>query len=825
MKNTKRTLYKNYFVTFFAIATIILFQTSCGGGGGGGGGAATGDPGASAGSSTGTGTSSHISQSEDPIIPIAAKSSDTSVSFNFTQNENSAALSEIYPNDLHGSIDPNSNSSSPTIVVPYPQSALSAHPQLKPTVTVANGATLNNTLDYDNYFDDANPVQFTVTAENGTSTTTYTVHMQPMNETTHTITYLPGLGVSGNFISNPNPSTYSEETTFALDTSTGATTFKNYAFEGWYEDESCTGSPVTGWTAGTKTDNVTLYAKLSSAPYVDTTNKHIYANGHNLDVESNNSIFYYDTNNNRISLSTVNSNYSDFTNYEIFAGKANAADSSNIDYSVRTSTIKISGGTFKNVFGSNDDNQKSPLPDGSSIYVKNNPVIGNNEDNGIWLATFTDKIAKINGSLTGAGQSITLVAAGATYDGLPVAKADNGVNASFEKFKLLTSSCSYSLGVKIDTQDARNVVVEGNIGLPSQQKIIWSTNREYFTLGDDLINSNGTIFSVYLGTNGASENEAAGWFTLPSTQLQNAALDMAIPAENGANVYLEERNVSTDTHLKYVQFKSQNGNLSAQAASEFLAGIRFYVQNGSEITINVNLQTVPWDDINEDGGYTYFNGSFYKAYPALNGSSHISWTTAYNEAKKKRFNGLKGYLMTITSATENYFIYDRVFGNENGTAWLGATRDQNKKGGFDADEWQHEHNGKTPDDTWRWVCGPESGTEFFKMTWNDAGTKATGKGTKLNNKYSNWFQDKWPTNNTTYNEPNADSSGSEKCAQYCGKTDDGNEMFKYKWNDLTDSGSSSYSQWIVNWYVVEFTPYGNQAPANRVLKADQPYHR
>ena len=812
---------------FFAIIAIILLQTACGGGGGGGGGAATGDPGASAGTSAGSGisTSSPISQPEDPIIPVAAKSSDTSVSFSFTQAENSPALFEIYPNDLSGSID--SSAATPTIIVHYPQSALSARPLLKPTVTVANGATLNGTLDYDNYFDDANPVQFTITAENGTTTTTYTVRMQPINETTHTITYLPGQGISGEFIHNPNPLTYSQETTFTLNNTPGSTAFKNYFVEGWYEDENCNGSPVTGWGAG-KTDNVTLYAKLSPAPYVDTENKHIYANGHNLDIESNNSIFYYEANNSTpIPLSTIDSNYAnlDFKDYEIFAGTANTADSNNITYDVSTSTIKISGGTFKNVFGSNDDNQKLPLRDGSYVYVKNNPVIGKNDESGIWLATFTDKIAKINGSLNGDGKSITLVAAGATYDGLTVAKAENGANASFEKFKLLTSSCSYSLGVKIDTQDSSNVVVEGKIGLPSQKKIIWSNNNEYFTLGNDLINSNGTIFSVYLGTNGASEESANGWFTIPSKDLQNAVLDMAIPAVPGENIYLKESDVNTGTKLKYVQFKSQSGDLSAHAASEFLAGIKFYVQNGSEIKVNVNMQTVPWEDINEDGGYTYFNGSFYKAYPALNGSSHISWTKAYNEAKKKSFNGLKGYLMTITSATENYFIYDRVFGDANGTAWLGATRDQNQKGGYDADVWQHVHNGKTPDDTWRWVCGPESGKEFFKITWNAAETKATGKGTKLNNMYSNWFQDKWPFNNTTYLEPNADSSGSEKCAQYCGKTDDGNEMFKYKWNDLTESGSSNYSQWIVNWYVVEFTPYGNQVPDNRVLMADETYHR
>ena len=32
-----------------------------------------------------------------------------------------------------------------------------------------------------------------------------------INETTHTITYLPGQGISGEFIHNPNPPTYSQE--------------------------------------------------------------------------------------------------------------------------------------------------------------------------------------------------------------------------------------------------------------------------------------------------------------------------------------------------------------------------------------------------------------------------------------------------------------------------------------------------------------------------------------------------------------------------------------------------------------------------------------
>ena len=41
----------------------------------------------------------------------------------------------------------------------------------------------------------------------------------------------------------------------------------HYDFGGWYDNSACTGSPVTGWTAGSKEEDVVLYAKWTPKKY------------------------------------------------------------------------------------------------------------------------------------------------------------------------------------------------------------------------------------------------------------------------------------------------------------------------------------------------------------------------------------------------------------------------------------------------------------------------------------------------------------------------------------------------------------------------------
>ena len=123
-------------------------------------------------------------------------------------------------------------------------------------------------------------------------------------------------------------------------------------------------------------------------------------------------------------------------------------------------------------------------------------------------------------------------------------------------------------------------------------------------------------------------------------------------------------------------------------------------------------------------------------------SAGISWTSARDAAALKSMYGATGYLATITSQTESNFVVSKV----SGTTWIGAS---------DADV----------EGTWKWMTGPEAGTNLSWTNWN------TG-------------------------EPN-NSGGNEDYAHIMSWTDPAG-----KWNDLPDAGGSG--QYASTGYLVEY---------------------
>ena len=120
-----------------------------------------------------------------------------------------------------------------------------------------------------------------------------------------------------------------------------------------------------------------------------------------------------------------------------------------------------------------------------------------------------------------------------------------------------------------------------------------------------------------------------------------------------------------------------------------------------------------------DVDYLLETNHFYK-YFAKNG---ISWEEARKAALASDYFGLQGYLATITSDGENFFISQKT----KGTGWIGASD-------------------KAIPGEWRWVTGPEGGTDpieggagllFWKSTPGSVGVPYLGR-------YSNW----------NYGEPN-----------------------------------------------------------------------
>ena len=807
MKFTRINDFLKLFVVIFAIVSLISVSLiSCGGGGGGGGGGASGPAGG--GSSDGSDSSGGSSPSAPTTTTVLSSNADM-ISFAFTQADNS-----VLKADLSGTPQTVNDVSTATVYYHEGDQQASDFASLKPTIEVSAGASISPASGEVQDF--TSPVEYTVTAQDGT-TKIYTVSISQIDAGQYRIYYDYGDGVYNG--TTPAPEVFKDIDHITLPGGGNVTKPNNY-FAGWMEQENM-GQIVSGWNAGGRQRDVHLIASWEPAPYIE--GNRIFANGIPVTVKGigNTTMVSFISKGREINLSEINSaaEYQNLTGYSLFAG--GSGNINNTGVSTTDCTITMNGGTLSNIYGYNGNgtnlvgsgNVTIQLNGGTvttdvvgfvrgapnqpanvAVKVSGNPTVGDKTDNGIWLNSFTSPVVTLTGSISSASaEAITLIAAGATQNGTHVAESASGDYADAGKFKLLNSNHNSSINVG---KNGSYVVVIGSVSLPEVP--IWG-NGDAFTLGDGHVLEGGTYFSVFVD---------GGYFTVPSTTLSGAQFDMAIPySTDGTVTYIDGSGLSTEGQYQYIQFKSTSGEIASNDADAYLSEIIFH---GTSVKVSVNLQTVPFDEI-QSSGVTYFNGSFYKVvtFPG----NDKSWDTAYEAAKASVFNGLHGYLMTITSHVENKFIYDRVYAkNPNitpaaATGWIGATRGINKSGNYDAATWTFniasDNKSTSTSDTsslradWYWACGPEAGQKFY----NKRQSAHTGSG-RVDGWYSSWNN---PTDMSTNGigsgggaEPN--NSNCEYCAQYVGT---------YVWNDLSHNKSGNADTYVPGSYIIEYSVYKN----------------
>ena len=510
------------------------------------------------------------------------------------------------------------------------------------------------------------------------------------------------------------------------------------------------GSKMDGSYPDGTTDDITIEGGIVSK---------IYARGNGGSVTVNEgtvTVVYMEGNSGTVTVNggTVKGDNRSASNEAIYVSDTNA-------------TVNIKGGTIGGkVTGS--------VAGTTTIKASGSPVVGNGRDIGIDLAIA--KNAKLTaGNLNYAGdETITLLAPSA-LEGTPVATFSEAT-AYAKSFVVINSNRKRV--VKVSGSD---IVVEGGLSLPSLVNTD-PNDENAFTLEGGNITKNGTIFCVFA---------EGGYFTLGETTLTGGHFDMGIPVDANGKEKTFVYTADTREFYRYIQFTSTNGEINANAADTFLTHIQFHKINNKPITVRINLETVPITGtgykLNDD--VFYLDGSFYKAV-----YGHKTWSDAYNAAKQQVFNGLKGYLMTITSEAENKFIYDQLFKKKNisgnkAAAWLGASRSINQaaNGTYDSPTWKVGTSALN--DYWSWVCGPEAGKKFYtKATVAEGGVAADKENGEK------WF--------VYWNGGEPNSSGTEYCAQYVGD--------QYRWNDLNNNGNGS-EPYYVYYYIVEFTPYENPA--------------
>jgi hypothetical protein len=172
-------------------------------------------------------------------------------------------------------------------------------------------------------------------------------------------------------------------------------------------------------------------------------------------------------------------------------------------------------------------------------------------------------------------------------------------------------------------------------------------------------------------------------------------------------------------------------------------------------------------------GFASFRGNYYVA---RTGGAHarISWADANAAAKASTYLGLSGYLVTITSAAEQDFVFKNIANAAN--VWIGAS-DAATEG-----RWEWDPTGGSP----------EAGKQFWQGVAN--GSVVTSEG--LN--YANWCSGE-PNNASDEDYAVTNWNLVQNATSSC-------------WNDLSGTNTSS-----VNGYIIE---YGTGSAGVAVARSD-----
>ena len=203
------------------------------------------------------------------------------------------------------------------------------------------------------------------------------------------------------------------------------------------------------------------------------------------------------------------------------------------------------------------------------------------------------------------------------------------------------------------------------------------------------------------------------------------------------------------------------GFIGTQAEINAALATLSFKGDGSTGSPTITLSITP-----AGNNYNSANGHYYK----IVNDDEISFADAITAAEGSTYNGLSGYLVSITSEAENDFLNAKV--NQN--AWIG--------GSDKASLTSNSHS--VTEGTWEWISGPDNGKTFFCQVAISGKANAADSDCAVATGYS--------YNNWKSAEPNDHSSnttGEEDCAHM---RSDG------EWNDFPCNSTS------VDYYIIEY---------------------
>jgi len=621
--------------------------------------------------------------------------------------------------------------------------------------------------------------------------------------------------------------------------------------------------------------NLILKATWKEFITVSVSSKSVFANGINLlicagegDDEGKTLIFAdFDAN----GIAGINDQQlivdgnDDFTDYAIYAGNISGEKTPDSDF-----TFTMTGGRVSEIHGL--DSKDSKRKNNSTLNISGTAVIGTAEDiisreengvivkraktvKGIDLASITNEWVNITAQMTG-DYKIYCVTPYQYEEGIErtIAYFKNKVYADFLHFVCYSETDDSELPYKkvdLTTKKVKQMGIErtlvriagSGVNLPTAAEVDGDVTIE-FGLGDGCVTTDCSVFSIRTTGGSFRVNDRLTITKNMTDEEKTVEKSLTYMVQPTPSTY--ETSLAFEKHYVYMHILSSGNDLTPEMANDFLKQVMFTRDDPNvQMTIKINLETVPAEDI-AAAKVKYFDGSFYKLVqtnPETGAAiSNVTWYDSYKWAKKEKFNGMHGYLMTITSDVENNYIFNQYTAK---MSWMGASRLTRYDGNRDDPEFtvnpaysdkikdnKQYSEGKAYCDTFSWHCGPEAGMEFFKTTFQNskyqgpqnatasktAGNIDDGKGGIRYHHWNNKYLYSETANANLSLEPN--DSGGEACVQFLST-----DATAGYWNDQK-AWPTSTAHFCTGFYV-EFTPYeyywdGSDAGSNAQIARDKP---